>query len=306
MLRSNNNRASRTLCALAGLFLVFLSPFSVMAQPDTKRPGKCYFIGTGPAGPEHATVKALECIRKADAYFCSESLRERFAAHLVGKTYLGNACWGDFKHKRSSDLEAAGPEAKKAYLEERLRFWDQTAATIRSEVAQGKTVAVLDSGDPCVFGPSHRAMEGLDEDEYEIIPGLGCFQASMAALKKSSIPAYDTRFVMLTAPRFLFGDPEDEAILADLSKYPVTIGLYMALRRVDTLMPTLRKYYPDDLPVAVVYWAGDSEKEKVLKGTLGTILEDIKAEGENWMGMIIIGRCLEGQPLRGMVRHMSR
>ena len=303
------NRTSRMLWTLAASLLVLLGALHVISctkPQEPKGPAKCYVIGTGPAGPEHATVKAIECIRKSDVIFCSEDVRERFAKHLEGKTILGNPWRGNFQHKDSQKLEAAGPEAKQAYREERFRFWDETAARIRQEVAQGKTVAILDSGDPCVFGPSHRIIEGLREDEFEIIPGLGCFQASMAALKKSSIPAYDTRFVMLTAPRFLLGRPEDETILRDLSQYPVTIGFYMALKRADTLMAALGKYYPADLPVAVVYYAGDPEKEKIIKGTLATILDGIKAEGENWMGMIIVGRCLEGQPQRGMVAHLSR
>ena len=268
--------------------------------------GKCYVIGTGPSGPEHATLKAIETIKKADIIFCSDNVSDRFSEYLEGKTILGSPWRGKFKYSWR-DQEKLGPEEKKLYVEERINFWDETAARIREEVAQGKIVAILDSGDPCVFGPSHRVIEGLDEDEFEIIPGLGCFQASMAALKKSSIPAYDTRFVMLTAPMFLFGRPEqDEAILKDLSKYPITMAFYMALNHADTLIERLKKYYPNDLPAAVVYNAGFPEKEKVIRGNLDTILEKIKAENENWLGMIFFGRCLEGQPQRGMVKLVSK
>jgi precorrin-4 methylase len=298
-----NMMALRDLFILTVVFLLFTGASHVWADPDHKGRGKCYVIGTGPAGPEHATVKAMQCIKEADVIFCSDDVRERFSSYLEGKEYLGNPWGGDFKYK---NLETLGPEEKKEYREERFRFWDETVAKIRQQMARGKTVAVLDSGDPCVFGPSHRVAEGLRKDEFEIIPGLGCFQASMAALKTSSIPAYDTRFLMLTAPTFLFGKPEDEAILKDLSKYPITIGLYMALKKADNLMATLRKYYPDDMPAAVVYYAGDPDKEKIIRGTLGTILNDIKVEKENWMGMIIVGRCLEGQPQRGMVKHRTQ
>ncbi|MCK4787801.1 MAG: hypothetical protein KAV87_28865, partial [Desulfobacteraceae bacterium] len=264
-----------------------------------------YVIGTGPAGPEHATYKAIECIKEADVIFCSDDMSERFSTYLKGKTLLGNPWRGDFKYKWK-DLEKLGPKEKKAYQEERIRFWDETVLKIRRQMAKGKKVALLDSGDPCVFGPSHRIIEGFEEDEVEIIPGLGCFQAAMAALRKSSIPAYDTRFVMLTAPFFLLGRPEDEDILRDLSKYPITMAFYMALKHAGSLIAKLKKYYPSDLPVAVVYNAGYPEKEKVVKGTLDTILRDIESEKENWLGMIIVGRCLEGQPQRGMIKHVAR
>ena len=301
------NKAARlkhSWILLVFCFFLFFYSNADAHQEKTGR-GKFYVIGTGPAGPEHATYRAIEYINKADVIFCSDEVSERFSMYLKGKTLLGNPWRGNFKYNWQ-DLEKLGPKEKKAYREERIRFWDETVDKIKSEMSKGKTVALLDSGDPCVFGPSHRIIEGFEPDEVEIIPGLGCFQAAMAALKKSSIPAYDTRFLMLTAPLFLLGKPENESILKDLSKYPITMVFYMALRHADSLIAKLKKYHPADLPVAVVYHAGYPEKEKVVKGTLDTILDDIKSEKENWLGMIIIGRCLEGQPQRGMIKHVAR
>jgi precorrin-4 methylase len=305
MMTPNKATGSKHVWALL-MFCFFLFSYSngYSHQEKTGR-GKFYVIGTGPAGPEHATYRAIEYINKADVIFCSDDVSERFSMYLKGKTLLGNPWRSNFKYKWQ-DFEKLGPKEKKAYREERIRFWDETVVKIKSEMSRGKTVALLDSGDPCVFGPSHRIIEGFEPDEVEIIPGLGCFQAAMAALKKSSIPAYDTRFLMLTAPLFLLGRPENESILKDLSKYPITMVFYMALRHADSLIAKLKKYHPADLPVAVVYHAGYPEKEKVVKGTLDTILDDIKSEKENWLGMIIIGRCLEGQPQRGMIKHMTR
>ncbi len=296
---------SKQAWTLLMLCLSFFCYENTHAYQEKTSRGKFYVIGTGPAGPEHATYKAIECIKEADVIFCSDDMSERFSTYLKGKTLLGNPWRGKFKYKWK-DIEELGTREKKACQEERIRFWDETVVKIRSEMASGKNVAILDSGDPGVFGPSHRIIEGFEEDEVEIIPGLGCFQATMAALKKSSIPAYDTRFVMLTAPFFLLGRPENENILADLSKYPITMAFYMALKHADSLIAKLKKYYASDLPVAVVYNAGYPKKEKVVKGTLGTILDDIKSEKENWLGMIIVGRCLEGQPQRGMIKHVVR
>ena len=305
MITCNKLSESKQAWALLMLCLSFFCYANTHASQEKTGRGKFYVIGMGPAGPEHATYKAIECIKDADVILCSDDMSERFSTYLKGKTLLGNPWRGKFKYNWK-DLEELGPREKKACQEERIRFWDETVVKIRSEMAKGKNVAILDSGDPGVFGPSHRIIEGFEEDELEIIPGLGCFQAAMAALKKSSIPAYDTRFVMLTAPFFLLGRPENENILADLSKYPITMAFYMALKHADSLIAKLKKYYALDLPVAVVYNAGYPKKEKVIKGTLGTILDDIKSEKENWLGMIIVGRCLEGQPQRGMIKHMTR
>lgn len=304
-MRPNKITGLKPLWILLILCLSFFHCVNTHAHQEKRGQGKFYVIGVGPAGPDHATCKAIECIKKTDVIFCSDDILKRFSTYLKGKKLLGDPWRGNFKYKRI-DVEKLGPEEKRAYREERIRYWDETVVKIRSEMAKGKNVAILDSGDPCVFGPSHRIIEGFEPDEVEIIPGLGCFQAAMAALKKSSMPAYDTRFVMLTAPCFLLGMPANEDILKDLSKYPITMAFYMALKNADNLIARLKKYYQPDLPVAVVYNAGNPEKEKVVKGTLDTILHDIKSEKEVWLGMIIVGRCLEGKPQRGMIKHMAR
>ena len=51
---------------------------------------------------------------------------------------------------------------------------------------------------------------------------------------------------------------------------------YMALSSMDRLVEKFKKYYPPELPMAIVYYAGYSEKERVLKSTLGTIRDDLK------------------------------
>ena len=286
------------------LSLSFFYSANILAHEKKMVRGKFYVIGTGPAGPEHATYRAIECIREAEVILCSDDMVERFSTYLKGKSLLGNPWRGDFKHSWK-DLEKLGPKEKKAFVEERFKYWDEMVRKIRTEMAKGKTVALLDSGDPCVFGPSHRIIEGFEEDEVEIIPGLGCFQAAMAALKKSSIPAYDTRLVMLTSPLLLYGRPENEDILRDHSKYPTTMVFYMAINQADTLIARLRKYYPADLPAAMVYNAGYPKKEKIVKGRLDTILHKIKSEKEK-LGLLIVGRCLEGQAQRGTTKYVAR
>ncbi|MBW2614708.1 MAG: hypothetical protein JRD02_00830 [Deltaproteobacteria bacterium] len=66
---------------------------------------------------------------------------------------------------------------------------------------------------------------------------------------------------------------------------------YMALSSIDRLVEKFKKYYPPDLPMAIVYFAGYSEKERVLRSTLGAILEDLKKIDEKWMGLLIIGEA---------------
>lgn len=264
---------------------------------------KFYIIGIGPAGPEHATLKALDCLEASDVVLCHETVRKRFQPFLKGKTILCDPWKGMFDYRGTPwrELVKLRPEDQQAFQEERVRIRENIIRQIRAAMAQGKRVALLDEGDPCLFGPSHWFREGFAETEVEIIPGMGAFSAAMAALKKSSIPAFDTRFVLQSSPFFLqAGDPAVREVL----RQPATLVFYMGLQELPRLMDVLKQYQPADLPVAVVYHAGYPGKEKVVKGTLATIVDLVAPIKEKWQGLIIVGRCLEGQPYRGRVENL--
>jgi precorrin-4 methylase len=276
----------------------------IPAHSGSLTAGTFYVVGTGPAGPELATVRALEVIKGADFILCDDNMKQRFPDQLKGKPILGDPWKGlwDYKGKPWKELPTMSPKEQKAFQEGRIKIREELVRQIKEKLAQGKTVALLDSGDPCLFGPSHWFIEGFDPHQVEIIPGVGAFTAAMAALKKSSIPAYDTRFVMQTSPYFLTGAGKE--IFHNLSKYPATMVFYMGVKELSRLVPLLRKSYPSDLPIAVVYNAGFPDKEKVVKGTLDTILTQVAGEKEPWNGLIIVGRCLEGKPYRSRVENL--
>lgn len=276
------------------------------AFPGSLTPGTFYVVGTGPAGPEHATLRALEVIQGADFILCSDKMKQRFQAYLKDKPILADPWKGmwDYHGIPWEAIPKLKPEEQRAFQQERIRRREEIVGQIKAKLAKGKTVALLDSGDPCLFGPSHWFIEGFDPQQVEIIPGVGAFSAAMAALKKSSLPAYDTRFLMQTSPFFLFGKAKREKVIQDLAQYPVTMVFYMGLKKLPNLIPLLKKYHPGDLPVAVVYHAGYPDKEKVVKGTLDNILEKITGEKEKWLGLIIVGRCLEGKPYRTRVGNL--
>ncbi|AEB09456.1 SAM-dependent methyltransferase [Desulfobacca acetoxidans] len=277
---------------------------AISAHSGSIKPGTFYVVGVGPAGPEHTTLRALEVIKGVDYILCEDKMVERFKPYVKDKPVLADPWKGmwDYKGKPWEELPKMKLEEKRAFQEERIRIREEIVRQIKEKLAQGKTVALLDSGDPCLFGPSHWFSEGFEPQQVEIIPGVGAFTAAMAALKKSSIPAYDTRFVMQTSPYFFTGSGKE--MLGELAKYPISMVFYMGIRELPNLVPLLRQSHPGDLPIAVVYNAGYPDKEKVVKGTLDTILEQVAGEKEKWMGLIIVGRCLEGKPYRTRVENL--
>jgi precorrin-4 methylase len=57
-------------------------------------------------------------------------------------------------------------------------------------------------------------------------------------------------------------------------------------------VPFLQKYYAGTTPISLVYNAGYTEKEKVVRSTLQEVLKATEKESEKWLGLIYVGPCL--------------
>lgn len=269
--------------------------------------GHFYVIGTGPAGPQTATLQALEVMKRMDVIVASEKHVKLFEKYVDSEAVLFDPWKGlwDYQGKKSEELN---DEEKAKFRVERFRIRDQRVAKIEELLAEGKDVGLLDSGNPCLFGPSHWYVEHFDAQDIIVIPGMGCDAAAMAALGKSTIPSHDTRFVMQTAPFFLTDrDLKDRQILEDLAEYPTTMVLYMALRKPEKLFDALEEVLPGDMPCAVVFWAGYPDRERILRGTVADMGEKLSGEKELYMGLLFVGRFLEGKPYESAIkRHQAQ
>lgn len=267
--------------------------------------GHFYVIGIGPAGPQMATLQALETIRKMDVIVAPDQHLKLFAEY-VGETPVLFDPWTGFWDYKGKSYRDLNDEEKKKFEVERFRIRDERVAKIKSLLDQGKNVALFDSGNPCLFGPSHWYVEHFDRDDVVIIPGMGCDAAAMAALGRSTIPAHDTRFVIQTAPFFLMEKGmKDSQVLRDIAKYPATWIQYMALGKLgktEKLFAAFNEVYPPDMPCAVVFWAGHPGLERVVRGTLADMPQKLADEKETFMGLLLIGRFLEGKPYEAAMK----
>lgn len=270
--------------------------------------GKLFVIGTGPGGPDQTTLEALRCIEMADIILCPEETKKHFASYIDKKPVFCNPWKGlfDYKGKPWRELVHSDPSLIESFKKERIRIREEIVGYVKEKMANGKNVALLENGDPCLFGPSHWFIEGFEVDEVDILPGVGTFSAAMAALKKSSIPAYDTRFVLQTSPLFLTENDQDNDIFGDLSRCPATMVFYMALWNLENLIKRLTDHYPENLPVAVIYHLGHDEKQNIVQGTLKNITEKVQGIKEDFAGLIIVGKCLEGAGYRSKTENLVR
>ncbi|MFP3870534.1 MAG: SAM-dependent methyltransferase [Syntrophobacteria bacterium] len=268
--------------------------------------GHFYVIGTGPAGPRTATLQALKTMKRMD-FILADTDRQvnLFAEYIGGKPVLFDPWKGLWDYKGKSYKKLTQEEMAR-FKVERFRIRDERVEQIKRLLTGGKDVGLLDSGNPCLFGPSHWYVEQFDPEDVVIIPGMGCDAAAMAALGKSAIPAYNTRFLMQTSPGFLLGRGlEERQILEDLAKYPTTMVLYMALREPENLFAALEDVLPPDMPCAVVYWAGYPDRQRIVRGTVAEMGEKVAEDKENFMGLLFIGRFLEGKPYEAAQRRLQ-
>jgi len=283
-----------TIFLLLVIALTFASgpaPGAAAAAP----PGMFYVVSTGPAGPELATLKAIDTMKNADLVLCSPQTAKTFQAYLQGKKVQNpwQELWSYQGKIWMKDLSTFPPAERPKIVAQKSRERDEFVQQMKVLLGQGKKIALLDGGDPTIFSRAFWLLEGLSPEQVEIIPGVGAYTASMAALKKAATGG-GARFVLQTAPFAFFGKSDREDLAQALSRFPGTLVFYMALAQIQDLVATLKKYNPGDLPVAVVYHAGYPQKQKVVKGNLDNILTRIAPEKEKWLGMIIVGRAITG------------
>lgn len=282
----------KATCSGAMILLMTLL-LAVTAAAEEK--GKLYVVGAGPAGSDLMAPRAQAAVKAADIYLTSPGLPDRFDRFegIIDPEKVAFDPWEPFMGSEARQLKKDDPEAWEAHSKKHRH---QIQRFIREQIDKGKTVAMIDGGDPCVYAPSLlRLLKGFDPELFEVIPGMGAFNAAGAALKTTFTPD-DVRFVMLTSPRSLFGEnwEKEDGILKDLSKYNATMIWYMSLRSIDQVVLRMKEHYPPHFPIAIVYYAGYADREKVLRSTLDSVSDDVKQMEEEWLGLFIAGEVAAG------------
>jgi precorrin-4 methylase len=257
--------------------------------------GKLYVIGLGPAGPQTATLQALQTIRRMDALVSRPRHLEPFAEYIGDTPVWFDHLAGlwDYQGKFFTQL---GPEKLAAFQARRRRLTEERLARIQAFLAQGKNLGMLESGNPCVFSSSHWYTERLDPADVVFIAGMGSDAAAMAAVGASTIPAHRARFLLQSAPFVITDDGRDLQALKDLAPHRPTMIFYMALKKPGPFFRALRQAFSPQTPCATVYYAGFPDKEKVVRGTLADMPAKLAREPERYFGLLLVGDFLRGSP----------
>jgi len=270
------------------LLCIFLDGF-VQNAGAKKRPGtRLYLVSVGNGDPDNITLRAINTIKDSDIVFCGKRLRDKFPILLQGKE-IHDPGFGLFAIYGKKPEEAK--KSKRFKYEEKIKHLNEITRIIRNGVKEGKVVSILDSGDSTIYGPNMWYLEAFEDLDPEMIPGISCFNAANAALRKGVTSGVKAHSVILTASfgRKEYTGPDSIEKLARNQATMVFFTMFLDLEKVVTKLKT---YYPPDTPVAIVLFAGYKERQRVVHGTLDTILKKTKGEKLPFEHLIYVGDFL--------------
>ena len=230
--------------------------------------GKVYIIGAGPGDPELLTLKAKRIIDDADVIIYADSL---VPEEIAGYAKPGAAVYGS--------KEMALPEIMQVTLQ---------------AVAEGKTVARIQSGDPSLYGATLEQMRILEIEgvDYEIIPGVSAAFAAAAVLKSELTVPEVSQTVIMTRAEGRVPMPEGEDLIS-LARHGSTLVIFLSVTRMFRIANQLQEAgYPADTPVAVAYRVGWPDQQ-IIRGTLTDIAQKVRDAKITLQALIIVGKAVD-------------
>jgi precorrin-4 methylase len=173
----------------------------------------------------------------------------------------------------------------KLFEEKRTR----AAGIIEAALNENKTVAILDYGDPTIWSGSGYIRESFKESIVEIIPGLSSFNVANSLLKRH-IGCNGS--IVLSTPQEL---KDNRAMLEALAKKGETLCIFMGIKDLPDLVPFFKEWYAGGTPACLVYKAGYSGSEHLIRTTLDGLVQAAESYHEKYLGLIYIGPCLSAK-----------
>ena len=286
----NTGYVLRFLITVMFLASVFLPAANGASEFSPQKP-HLYLVSVGNGDPDNITLRAVNTIKDSDIIFCDPWNRDKFPILFQGKE-IHDAGFGIFGVFGKTPEE--GRKNKRFNYDEKIKQFMEISKIIREGVKNGKTIAVVDNGDPTIYGPNMWYMEAFEDLNPEIVPGVSCFNAANAALRKGVTSGIKAHTVILTAS---FGreDYQGPDSIENLAKNQATMAFFTMFMDMEKVVGQLKTHYPGDTPVAIVQHAGYRDKERVIPGTLDTILEKIKGQDMDFEYMLYVGDFLENR-----------
>jgi uroporphyrinogen III methyltransferase/synthase len=240
---------------------------------NKSKSGKVYLVGAGPGDLGLVTLRARECIERADVIVYD---------HLVNPEMLG---WA----RENAEIVYAGKRAGDHALRQ-----DEINSLLIEKAQAGKEVVRLKGGDPFVFGRGAEEAKSIRDAglEFEVVPGI---TSAIAGPAYAGIPV--THRAENSHVTFFTGheDPgkgESAINYSALAQLGGTQVMLMGVERLESIArEMLSKGVRADLPVALVRWATTGRQE-TLTGTLQDIAQRALEAGLEAPAVAVFGEVV--------------
>ncbi len=243
---------------------------SLQFQLEAK-PKKVYLVGAGSGDPDLLTIKAVKVLQMADVLLfdrlVSEDVLEYVSKNCI-RVFVGKEC--DYHTVPQEDINRLLVEYGSSH----------------------NVVVRLKGGDPFIFGRGGEEIQALEEAglQWEVIPGITTALGAAATL---GIPlthrGYSSQLILMT------GHKQKEQSVSEFSSMVLqnkALVIYMGLNRLASIVnDLLLANNSEHTPIAIVQNA-TLANQKVVTGTIGTIVEQYNQEKLVSPCLIIIGEVV--------------
>jgi len=235
--------------------------------------GKVFLVGSGPGDPGLLTLKAKECIEKAD---------------VVIYDYLANVVFLDYA-KKDAERIYVGKEGGRHTLGQ-----NEINRLIVEKAREDLRVVRLKGGDPFIFGRGGEEAEELVDNNipFEIVPGV---TAATAVPTYAGIPLTHREHTASVA--FVTGheDPTKEESKVHWDRIATGIGtlvFFMGMKNLQNIVDNLVSHGRDPrTPVALIQW-GTRTDQRVVTGTLTDIVPKVREAKLGPPAIIVVGEVV--------------
>ncbi|HEY3140756.1 MAG TPA: precorrin-4 C(11)-methyltransferase [Acidimicrobiales bacterium] len=232
------------------------------------------FVGAGPGAADLITLRGAQRLAQADVVIWASSLvPEAVLDHCVPSATVYDSA--------TMTLE----DVLAVYAEH-----DDATAIVR-----------LHSGDPSIYGAIQEQIDWCHANgrSWEVVPGVSSVSAASAlAGRELTIPGISQSLVVTrVAGRTSASMPPDEGVAA-FARHGATMAVLLSAARPDELQAELlgpdSAYRPDTPAVIVV--RGTWPDEQLVRTTVGSLADDLRATGATMTALVLVGEALATRP----------
>ncbi|WMX15851.1 MULTISPECIES: uroporphyrinogen-III C-methyltransferase [unclassified Aureispira] len=239
-----------------------------------KKQPKITLMGAGPGSADLITIRGLRALRTADVILYDALANPELLQNVSENTLKINVGKRANKHRFSQS--------------------EINLMTVSYAFSHGHVVR-LKGGDPFIFGRAYEELQYATSFNIEttIVPGVS---SSTALVGLQEVPLthrnYSQGFWVLTGTTKHGVLPKDFYLAAQSNS---TLVILMGLRKLAEITRVLHRYGKGNTPVMVIQ-NGSLPNERVVLGTVDTIVDIVEKEGIQTPAVIVVGQVVALHP----------